>query len=62
MNEFNRLEGEKVQLETQIDSLLNYDSEQLLIYASGLDLPDNIIKALYPQYLELKRQIGGLQG
>ena len=61
MQEFNRLEGEKVQLETQIDSLLKYDSEQLLIYASGLDLPDNIIKSLYPQYLELKRQIDGLK-
>jgi len=61
LNEFNRLEGEKIQLETQIESLLKYDSEQLLIYASGLDLPDNIIKSLYPQYLELKRQIDGLK-
>ncbi len=61
MQEYNRLEGEKVQLETQIESLLKYDSEQLLIYASGLDLPDNIIKSLYPQYLELKRQIDGLK-
>ena len=61
INEFNRIEAEKVQLETQIDSLLKYNSEQLLIYASGLDLPDNIIKSLYPQYLELKRQIDGLK-
>ncbi len=61
IQEYNRLEGEKVQLETQIESLLKYDSEQLLIYASGLDLPDNIIKSLYPQYLELRRQIDGLK-
>lgn len=58
---YNQLEGEKMQLESQIQSLLKYDSEQLLIYASGLDLPDNIIKSLYPQYLELKRQINGLK-
>lgn len=58
---YNELEGEKMQLDSQIQSLLKYDSEQLLIYASGLDLPDNIIKSLYPQYLELKRQIDGLK-
>ncbi len=61
MNEYNRRESEVIQLETQIESLLKYDSEQLLIYASGLDLPDNIIRNLYPQYLELKRQIDGLK-
>lgn len=59
LNMYNQLEGEKMQLEAQIQSLLKYDSEALLIYASGLDLPDNIIKTLYPQYLELKRQIEG---
>ncbi len=58
---YNELEQEKMQLESQIQSLLKYDSEQLLIYAAGLDLPDNIIKTLYPQYLELKRQIDGLK-
>lgn len=57
----NQLQGEVMQLESQIQSLLKYDSEQLLIYASGLDLPDNIIKSLYPQYLDLKRQIDGLK-
>ena len=61
IDEFNRLEAEKVQLETQIDSLLKYSSEQLLIYASGLDLPDNIIKTIYPEYLQLKREIDGLK-
>lgn len=61
MEMFTQLEGEKMQLEAQIQSLLKYDSEALLIYASGLDLPDNIIKSLYPQYLELKRQIEGMK-
>ncbi len=55
------LDGEKIQLETQIEGLLKYDGDQLLIYASGLDLPDNIIKDLYPQYLELKRQTDALR-
>jgi len=61
LNQYNEQSSDKVQLQTQIESLLKYDSEQLLIYASGLDLPDNIIKTLYPQYLELKRQIDGLK-
>ncbi len=61
MQESNRLEGEKVQLENQIESLLKYDDEQLNIYASGLDVPDNIVKTLLPQQLELKRQIDGLK-
>lgn len=60
-NEYNRQESEIIQLETQIEGLLKYNSEQLLIYASGLDLPDNIIKNLYPQYLELKRQLDGMK-
>lgn len=61
MNEYTRLENEKMQLESQIQSLLSYDSEQLLIYASGLDLPDNVIKTLYPEYLSIKRNIEGLK-
>jgi polysaccharide biosynthesis transport protein len=58
---YNQLEAEKMQLQSQIDSLLKYDSEQLLLYASGLDFPDNIIKPLYPQYLSLKREINGMR-
>ncbi len=57
---FHQLEQEKMQLESQISSLLKYDSDQLMVYASGLDLPDNIIRNLYPQYLELKRHVEGL--
>ncbi|WP_411827069.1 GumC family protein [Luteolibacter sp. AS25] len=61
LRHYTELEQDKVQLETQIQGLLKFNSEQLLIYASGLDLPDNIIKTLYPQYLELKRQIDGMK-
>lgn len=58
---YNALEQEKRKLESQIGSLLKYDSDQLMVYASGLDLPDNIIRNLYPQYLEGKRQLDGLR-
>ena len=61
LSRYSELETEKSQLETQIQNLLNYDSEALLIYASGLDLPDNIIKTVYPEYLALKRDIEGLK-
>ena len=58
---YNQLEQEKRKLESQISSLLKYDSDQLMVYAAGLDLPDNIIRSLYPQYLEGKRQLDGLR-
>jgi capsular exopolysaccharide synthesis family protein len=58
---FHELQQEKMQLESQIGSLLKYNSDQLMVYAAGLDLPDNIIRNLYPQYLELKRQLEGLK-
>lgn len=58
---FHEIEQEKLQLESQIGSLLKYDSDQLMVYASGLDLPDNIIKTLYPEYLLLKRNLEGLR-
>ena len=58
---FHEIEQEKLQLESQIGSLLKYDSDQLMVYASGLELPDNIIRTLYPQYLEFKRHIEGLK-
>lgn len=61
LQQYTELESEKMQLESQIQSLLKFDSEELLIYASGLDLPDNIIKTLYPQFLQLKREIDGLK-
>lgn len=57
LSTFHKLEQEKVQLESQIESLLKYDSEQLMAYAAGLNLPDNIVKSLHPQYLDLQLQI-----
>jgi capsular exopolysaccharide synthesis family protein len=58
---YNKLEQEKVQLQTQINSLLKYDSDQLMVYASGLALPDNVIRTIYPIYLDGKRQLESLK-
>jgi len=58
---YHDIEQEKLQLESQISSLLKYDSDQLMVYAGGLNLPDNIIRTLYPQYQEAKRQLDGLK-
>jgi capsular exopolysaccharide synthesis family protein len=55
------IEQEKLQLESQISSLLKYDSDQLMVYAGGLNLPDNIIRTLYPQYQEAQRHLDGLK-
>ncbi len=51
----------KIMLEGNINCLLKYTSDQLLLFASGLDLPDNIIRNLYPQYLERTRELGKLE-
>ena len=61
LNRMHDIEGERTQLEKQIESLLKYDSEALMVYASGLDLPDNTVRSLYPVYLELKRQLDALK-
>lgn len=58
---YNELEAQKLQLESQINSLLKYDSDQLMRYAAGLDLPENIIKMMYPQYLESIRAMSDLK-
>ena len=58
---YHQLEQEKIQLDSQINCLLKYDSDQLMVYASGLDLPDNIIRNLYPQYLEANRQLEAMK-
>jgi capsular exopolysaccharide synthesis family protein len=58
---YHEIEQEKLQLESQISSLLKYDSDQLMVYAGGLNLPDNIIRTLYPQYQEAKRHLDGLK-
>lgn len=61
LENYNRLKQDKATLETQIKTLVDYSSDQLMVYAAGLDLPDNIIKMLYPQYLEAARQLGSLK-
>ncbi len=58
---YHQIEQEKLQLESQISSLLKYNSDDLMLYAGGLNLPDNIIRTLYPQYQETKRQLDGLK-
>ena len=58
---FNQLEQDKMQLESQINSLLKYDSDQLMVSAAGLNLPDNIIKNLLPQYNDAKRTLDTLK-
>ncbi len=58
--EYTRLSSEKIKLESMIETLLRYDGEQLMTYAAGLQLPENIIRTLHPQYLEAKRQFESL--
>ncbi len=53
---FDQLEQQKIQLESQIETLLKYDGGQLLIHASGLDLPDNVISVLLPEFQKAKRE------
>jgi capsular exopolysaccharide synthesis family protein len=61
LNTYHKLQQEKMQLESQINSLLKYDSDQLMAYAAGLDLPDNIIRNLLPLYMEAKRLVEGMK-
>lgn len=61
LEEYQKLESDRTQLQSQINSLLKYDSDQLMVYAAGLDLPDNIIRNLLPQYQEAKRQLETLK-
>jgi len=58
---YQKLLQQKMQLESQISCLLKYDSDQLMVYAGGLDLPENIIKSLYPQYKDASRQLESLK-
>jgi len=58
---FFSLQQEKVQLESQIDSLLKLESDQLIDFASGLNLPENSIKTLQPQFLTAKAQLSTIK-
>jgi succinoglycan biosynthesis transport protein ExoP len=61
MQTYNRLERDKMQLEAQIQSLLKYTREQLMIYAAELDFPDNAIKTKYPLSLKSKQELQRLE-
>ncbi len=56
-----QLEQEKLRLESQLQGLREYDSEQLIIYAAGLNIPDNNVKKLTPQYLERQLELDRLK-
>ena len=58
---FEQLEQEKVQLESQIQTLLKYDSDQLIEFAAGLNLPENTVKRLQPEYATAKMQLIALK-
>jgi beta-lactamase regulating signal transducer with metallopeptidase domain len=51
------IELEKLQLESQIQSLLKFSGDQLRVYAAGLEVPNNTFRQLYPKYLEAKQQM-----
>ena len=55
------LERDKIQLESQIETLLKYDGPQLLNYAAGLSLPDNVIPVLQPRFQDAKREFEALK-
>lgn len=61
LKEFTELESEVSKIESQIKSIEQLNAEELLVYVSGLDIPDNIIKILYPDYLKIRREIDGLK-
>lgn len=53
---YDQLEQDKIALESQIETLLKYDGPQLMTYASGLSLPDNVIPVLLPQFQAAERE------
>ena len=59
--EYNRLDREKIQLESQIETLLKYDGPQLMNYAAGLNLPQNAIPEKLPLLQEAKREFDALK-
>lgn len=49
------------QVDSQINALFKYDGEHLMAYAAGLDVPNNEIRKVYPEYLKTKREIETLE-
>jgi len=58
---FINLRLEKVMLESQIESILEFTTNDLIAQAGGLDLPGTILQTLYPQYLELELEHDALK-
>jgi hypothetical protein len=56
LSSYNALESERMQIESQLKGFLSHNGDQLRIYASGLDVPDNLVKKLYPEFLEKKKE------
>lgn len=61
LQEFEKLNAERIQLRSQIENLLKYENDELLVYAAGLDLPDNIVRKMLPKYQEAKRNLETLK-
>ena len=61
VDEFNRLESEKLQLEDMKNSLSKYSGDQLAAYAAGINVPDNEVGSVSKKYLEEKSAIDGLK-
>ena len=61
LQEFEKLESDRMQLQSQVKSLQKYDKDQLMSYASGLDLPDNVVRNTLPQYQEAQRKLEELK-
>lgn len=56
-----RLREEQMQMQAQVESMLKYDNDQLIIYSAGLDIPENSVRTLYPKYRELQQDVLRLQ-
>ena len=54
---YSELEKEKLQLESEIETLSKYDGPKLMAYAAGVNLPDNVLPTLQPELAEAERQL-----
>lgn len=61
LQEYEALENFRAQTQTTINNLSKYDSDQLMSYAAALELPDNVIRGLLPQYQEARRHFETLR-
>lgn len=56
-----QLQAQKATIEARINTLLNLPPDQLIKVAAGMQLPENTVKQLYPQYTQAKVELGGLE-